>query len=163
MATFPEILAARNAEKQASKEMSELLDADFALLHATDRALCTMRRMYCANTMREAVQDLNILEHRDELHCLMAKYGFELVPSEKYVDGWDIRVIGTTEPATMPAMSAHFHKRDHNHMVDIGQVMRDADKLRDAACNMPIPQAVSQHSEEQRLRNPTPQFKPGCY
>lgn len=140
MATFPEILAARKAAADATQDMMQLLDADFALLRATDSALCLMRRMYQSNLMRVQVADLDIVKHADELHCLLLKYGFELVASEKYVDGWDMRVIGTD---TLAVEEGYVGKVIHNPST----LMQDIAQVRNECGQQP---------------RQTPQFKPGC-
>lgn len=94
MASIPKVLAAATAAIAAQAEHKAWLAADEALLAATGDLLRAVRDMYNYRTYRTGAP-LAVISHKEQLKGMLAKYGVELVPSDKYVDGIDIRVIGT--------------------------------------------------------------------
>ncbi len=129
MASLSDMLAANNAAVQATKEFEQLLVADFELLFATEGLLCMVRDMKLTRVLRSSV-NARILKYKDELHCLMVKYGVELVPSETYVDAFDLRVIGTETKLGVP--------------VRMAPLMTDMDADPESVANMCV-NAVDQH------------------
>ena len=104
MASIPKVLAAATAAIAAQAEHKAWLAADEALLVATGDLLQSVRDMYNCRTYR-VVAPRTVITHKAQLKSMMAKYGVELVPSDKYVDGIDIRVIGTETTAGEVAKS----------------------------------------------------------
>jgi hypothetical protein len=121
MASIPKVLAATTAAIAAQAEHKAWLDADEALLAATGDLLRSVRNMYNYRTYRTGAP-LTVITHKEQLKGMMAKYGVELVPSDKYVDGIDIRVIGTETAVGEVAKSVALPSQMVNMDADCGEV-----------------------------------------
>lgn len=97
MASLAKILAANNAAASTAKQFKEVIAADFKLLLATNSLLSQVQNMLHSNTPRQTCEQA-IVNHKEALAPMLKKYGVELVPSAMYVDGVDIRIIGSTMP-----------------------------------------------------------------
>lgn len=94
MCSLSKILAANNAAEQARRDWQAQLNADFALLRATDTLLAQIRSMHNDAMPRQSVF-ANVLAHAEQLKPLMKRYGVELIPSATLVNKFDLRILGT--------------------------------------------------------------------
>lgn len=169
MASLSQMLAANNAAVRAHKEFEELLNADFALLRATQELLSHVRDMKRDFRPRQEAH-ASIVNFKDELAALMEKYGVELVPSAIYVELMDLRIIGTetrvgqglpvmsmmTDTLPDPVLSDNYH--------NMQKVMDDAKQLAEECCGA---RAAAGATLAGQKNWPFPKsggtpFKPGC-
>lgn len=167
MASLAKILAANNAAASTAKQFEEVLAADFKLLLATNSLLSQVQGMLRSNTPRQTCEQA-IVNHKEVLAPMLKKYGVELVPSARYVDGVDIRIIGSTTPngirtaKTVNMVAMDVETTMEAEWQDFAKAPQPAQP---AAGSRVLDECMKQADQQvrQSCGIPTPKFKPGCY